>query len=172
MRRLKQLIMSLILTFVCFSCSENISMNNSESQKKEVKKVTLDTITSVHTELFKQYEVVGLDTFRNQLSRIFIVMDSQFVYDTLFVNDIISEIKSLYRPHKQTDVSFFINKKYADYKSSLFIEEGHRLSIEEYDNWRNYYYLAEYNFESQIYITYPSCQYQCDRKKEFKIGIN
>jgi hypothetical protein len=118
---------------------------------------------------YNNFEVAYLDFHKDWLQRIFISIDTVNIYDTLLIQSIICEIQTLFDPDEKSSISFFSEKKYADYKTTLFIDENHLFPMEEYDNWMNYYYLAEYEFETNEYKTYPSCGKDYKRQKTIRI---
>lgn len=118
---------------------------------------------------YENFEIVSLDFNKGRLQRVFAVLDTLNIYDTVLVQSIICQIQAEFDIDNRSNISFFSEKKYADYKNELFIMEGHSCPIDEYDNWRNYYYLAEYDFEISAYKTYPACQKKYQRQQTIKI---
>jgi hypothetical protein len=100
------------------------------------------------------FEIAKVDYHKDNIQRIFVVVSSEKVNDTLFICQVISELTKTYKLNKQTAVSFFLQKKYADYKANLFIDDGHSLPISEYKNWSDSY-SGEYEFETNEYKTFP-----------------
>lgn len=121
---------------------------------------------------YENFEVTFLDFYRDKLQRVFIVIDTEDVYNDLVIKSIVCEILKSFEVHNKSNVSFFSDVKYADYKTNLFVLEGHPLSIEEYSNWRNQYYLAEFEFQTNEYITYPYCTKDFTRQKTLIIKCN
>ena len=118
---------------------------------------------------YEDFEVVYLDFHGDWLQRVFVCIDTGNIYDYSMIQSIVCEIRTLFDINNKSNISFFSEKKYADYKTTLFMDEGHPFPIEEYDNWMNYYYLAEYEFETNVYKTYPSCRKDFQRQKSIKI---
>ena len=180
-----------LLLFVCISCNNNTKIGENQVDKRTVEQQTEtliekeDSVEENHQSAmvghektsklypkktdYKNFKVVYLDFYNDRLQRVFVTMDKLNIYDTTMIHSIICEIKTLFDIDKKSNVSFFSEKKYADYKTELFIDEGHPLPLEEYENWMNYYYLAEYEFQNNEYITYPSCRKDCKRKQIFDI---
>lgn len=101
------------------------------------------------------FEVVKMDYHNHWMQRIFVVVDSRKVYDTSFIDQVICTLQQRYPLTEKSAVSFFSDKKYADYKTELFMNEsGMSLSATEYKNW-SYSYLGEYEFETNEYKTFP-----------------
>ncbi|MEY5046747.1 MAG: hypothetical protein RLZZ175_106 [Bacteroidota bacterium] len=119
---------------------------------------------SVETK-FGNFEIAKIDIHNNQLQRIFVVINPKSVEDTTFIKSIIYKLKTDYKANKHTNISFFSDKKYADYKTELFID-NQLLPSSEIGNWFDYYYLGEYEFESNSYQTYPHSNIK--RKKVFE----
>ena|SRR5690554_1104641 len=168
----KVLIILFILVFSS-SCKSNLDNDSAKNIKENrlSSKTDIEDTSKLITEKSNNsnYEVAYLDFDNSRLQRVFVSIDSVNIYDTLFIQTIICEIDTLYSIDKKSNISFFTDKKYADYKTSLFIDEGHPLPSEEYENWMNYYYLAEYEFETNVYKTYPSCRKDCRRQKSIII---
>ena len=119
---------------------------------------------------YENFKVAYLEYHKESLQRVFIVIDSANIYNTAMIQSIICELRALFDVDKKSDISFFSEKKYADYKTTLFIDEGHPFPIEEYENWMNYFYLAEYELETNEYKTYPSCRTNQNRQRTISIG--
>ncbi len=191
MKIMNKVVLIILITIVLYSCSNtsgsskkeldspdikkyevlNDSIENESSSSvlqtnekvKEVKKVVPDNT------IFENFEVVYLDYHRDWLQRIFVVIKPDNVYDTLIINSVICELKSLFEVDSKSNISFFSDKKYADYKDKLFTIKGHLLPKDKYDNWMNYYYLAEFDFETNNYKTFPSCRTDYKRQRTIKI---
>lgn len=141
-----------------------------ESNSKLKKEVKVSSKIIPEKTIYDNFEVVYLDFHENRLQRVFVTIDTSKIYDASMIQSIVCEIQTLFDINKKSNISFFSEKKYADYKTNLFVnEEGRTSPIEEYYNWMNYYYLAEYEFETNEYKIYPSCRKDYKRQKTIKI---
>ncbi len=175
----KKLILVFIL-FICISCG-NRTNGPKHSQEKEPEEKNEQTSNSKLNERskvipkkihYENFDVVYKDFYGDRLQRVFITIASDDIYETLILKSIICEIKKMYKIDKKSSISFFSESKYADYKTTLFIDEGHLFPLEEYENWMNFYYLAEYDFETNEYRTYPVCRKNYKRRKTIKVECN
>lgn len=143
--------------------SQHIQDKESNNKKEESAKIVSEQTQP------KNYEIALLDFYKGKLQRVFVTIDSTKIKNTELIKSIICEIKNLPQVESGTSVSFFTEKKYANYKDILFINEGHPQPIAEYENWKNYYYLAEYDFLSKAFRTYPGCEIFVKRKQNVSI---
>lgn len=141
--------------------------NNTIQKEGGIRKIPLEEETRVIPERTNcdSFEIAYLHYHQDCLARVFVVIDTANVYNRSIIQAIIGNIQTLFEVEQTSNISFFSEKKYADYKTDLFIYEEHSLPIEEYDNWMNYYYLAEYDFETRKYQTFPSTQIDYQRQK-------
>ncbi len=120
----------------------------------------------------KEFEIVSNDYYKDYLQRVFIVIDSTRVLDSLFIQKVVCELKTQYDFQERTSVSFFTEKKYANYKTNLFVNEDHSLPRFEYNNWLNFYYLGEFDNEDKTYKTFPVSSNRGLKQKLFYIECN
>jgi hypothetical protein len=148
-----------------------IEKRDTIEKSKQLSEIKIEDTSKVIPEKtnYENFEVIFLDFHEDWLQRVFVSIDTSNIYDTSIIQSIVCKIRDLYDTDNKSNISFFSEKKYADYKTTLFIDEGHPYPIEEYDNWMNYYYLAEYEFETTEYKTYPSCRKDYERQKTIKI---
>jgi hypothetical protein len=114
------------------------------------------------------FEIAKVDYHRGKLQRIFVVVRSEKVNDTAFICQVISTLKKSYPIEKNSNISFFSDKKYADYKTELFMDGDDLLPTTEYENW-NKSYLGEYEFETNEYKTFPNSSLK-NNQKEYKLN--
>lgn len=138
------------LLFVLLSCSSSNDQNEI-SQKEEI-----------HPELVEKqnnqqpiYEVAKVDYHGNFLQRIFVVISKDQVYNSDAIKKIICLLENEYSLDTKSNISFFSEKKYANYKDSVFtsFKEPSGISAEEkieYEKWKNDYYLGEFEVISQV----------------------
>jgi len=115
----------------------------------------LITPNSKHDSKFNPVEVALIDSIGDYIQRIFVVISYNDANDTSVIKHNIKEIKKSYQISNTTAVSFFSEKKYANYKDVLFFNRGHPLPEEEYEKWMEYYYLGEFNNKTNIYKSFP-----------------
>lgn len=114
------------------------------------------------------FEIVKIDYHRDRLQRIFVVVQLEKVYDTVLISRVICTLKNSYPLDKNSNISFFSDKKYADYKTELFMDGDDLLPTTEYENWNNSY-LGEYEFETNEYKTFPNSSLK-NNQKEYKLN--
>lgn len=114
------------------------------------------------------FEVARLDYNQNRLQRIFVVIRPGNAADTTFIGQTIRSLINHYPVDDHTGVSFFSDKKFANYKDELFVAEGHPLPETEYENWRNFYYVGEFEFKTTLYMTFPVAN-RPGRQKVYKL---
>jgi hypothetical protein len=102
------------------------------------------------------FEIADIDYLENKIQRIFVVISPQNVNDTSIIKQIIAALKQSYPLDNKSNISFFSEKKYAHYKTSLFTDEQHLLPKTAYQNWKDNHYLGEYAFETMQYKTFPA----------------
>jgi len=141
---------------------DDIRKNQKNISKNEIKDTS--KVSSSKTN-YKNYEVVYIDYYKDWLLRVFVTIDTTRVYDKSIIQSVICEIQAHCNLSKKSNITFFSEKKYANYKPTLFMDEDHILPTKEYKNWLNYYYLAEFEFETNIYKTYLSCSKLYKRQK-------
>ena len=101
------------------------------------------------------FEIAKIDFYGSWLQRIFVVISSSKVNDTIMIKQIIWSLKTIYPLNNKSRISFFSERKYANYKTELFFGKQNLLPQSEYKNWMDFYYLGEYDFETNQYLTYP-----------------
>ena len=151
------------------------NVSNSINKKEIHPESSLENALRIGSKVFpnktkyENFEVVYLDFHKDWLQRVFVTIDTAIIYDTLIIQSVIFKIQTLFEVGCKTNISFFSEKKYADYKTTLFMDEEHSLPTEEYGNWMEYYYLAEFEFETNEFKTFPVCMKKVERKKTIKI---
>lgn len=175
--------LNLFLLIIFISCNQNNIKKNTYAYPVEskdstriykiklkdtiIKNTYIESVKVVPEKtIFNNFEISYLDYIGDDLQRIFIAIDTSLVYDSLEIKKVIDTIRANFKIDKNTNISFFTEIKYADYKTNLFINHGHPLPENEYYNWMNFYYLGEYYFETQIYLVYPN-NYQ--RQESYRI---
>ncbi|NOQ74026.1 MAG: hypothetical protein GQ574_18615 [Crocinitomix sp.] len=116
------------------------------------------------------YKVVKVDQLETHLQRLFIVIDSAEVHNAKLIQYIVIEVCANYDLDSNSRLSFFCDEKYANYKDNLFMGDQAEFSITDYYKWMNFYYLAEFDFATKIYISYPG--YRGKGVKGKKIGVS
>lgn len=114
------------------------------------------TPNSLQDSKFNQVEVALIDSFGDFIQRIFVVISYDDANDTSLIKHNIREIKKSYQISNTSAVSFFSEKKYANYKDVLFFNRDHPFPEEEYTKWREVYYLGEFTCKSNIYKSFPA----------------
>ena len=112
--------------------------------------------------------IANIDYLEDELIRIFVVINSALVNDTTIIRQIICELKKSYPLDNNSYISFFSDKKYANYKDELFFNERKSLPESEYRNWLDSYYLGEFEFDTLTFKTFPVSNFM-DRQKTYKI---
>ena len=102
------------------------------------------------------YKVTKIDQKEDQIQRLFIVIDSADVHNAGLIQKIIIEVCTNYTLNSNSRLSFFCCEKFADYKDNLFLGDQTEFGIEDYYKWRDNYYLAEFDFSTKIYTSYPA----------------
>lgn len=115
------------------------------------------------------FEIAGVDTFESKIKRIFVIISPQNVNDTSVIKQIIGVLKQSYLLDNQSNISFFSEAQYANYKTTLFMDEQHLLPMAEYQNWKDNYYLGEYTFKTMQYQTFPASS-KWERQKTYAIN--
>jgi len=160
-------ILTLFLLISCGDPEQNESrreINMTRIQKPVLEKTTIKT--QIDTLKSENFTIALFDFHRGELTRLFIVIPEDKVFDYDLISEIVCEIETHYKVHEHTNLSFFPDNKYAGYKDSLFINENHPLEMTEYDKWMDSYYMAEFQYSSREYQTYPATQKMNKRKKE------
>lgn len=98
------------------------------------------------------FEVARLDYSQHRLQRIFVVIRPGKAADTSLIRQTACTLKNHYPVDDHTNISFFSDKKYANYKDELFVVEGQET---EYENWQDSCYLGEFEFETTLYTAFP-----------------
>lgn len=135
-----------------------------QAQQSMRKRISQHTITTCYN-----YEVVKIDKKEDGIDRLFIVIDSADVHNTALIQKIVVEVCANYTLDNNSRLSFFCCEEFADYKDNLFLGDQTEFGIEDYYKWRNHYYLAEFDFTSKIYTSYPA--YNGKQLKSKKVEI-
>lgn len=160
-----------ILFFTAVSC-ETAVKNNKTGSNKSVKNVQQRSVkTGDNTaEVISKFKVVLVDSTAGLIQRVFVVIDSNNIS---VIRNAICNIYENYQLTEKSNISFFSDEKYANYKDELFYDESRvfndenkYLPKEEYKNWLNYYYLAEYELKSKELVLFPASDKQ---KNEIQI---
>lgn len=133
----------------------------------DTSKNTAIKTTFIQSDLF---EIAKIDYEREFLQRIFVVIHPDQVNDTALIRQIIGELKKSYPLSYKSNISFFPDKKYANYKDELFFQEKSPFPESDYQTWRDSYYIGEYDFETQTFITFPFSNF-IKRRKVYKIDV-
>lgn len=157
-----------LFIILCFSCEEstikktrgqviveeinNLDRNSTKSQTK----VNPTKETKVN------YEVIRHDEISD---RYFVVLDSNLVYNYELITQMICELSSQNDVTLNSDISFFSEIKWADYKDILFSNPDKKYPKEEYQKWLNSYYLGEFDFKNRVYRAYPVSQPESNKRK-------
>jgi hypothetical protein len=115
--------------------------------------VTFGTIDQTDS---SAYQITKIDSINGSIQRLFIVIDSTKVHDFELIEEIILAVDQDYNIAPKTHLSFFCDEKYADYKDELFLGDQSEFTIEDYRKWKNYYYLGEFDYETNEYLSYPA----------------
>lgn len=166
--------LSIILTLFLAACSggnENVQTNtiSADSAKHEL----VDNIKApgrdtgfIESDIF---EIANLDYQGGWLQRIFVAIHPGSVNDTAMIRQAICILKNHYPLGSKSNISFFSDKKYANYKDILFMHSKSPLPQSEYKNWMESYYLGEYEFETNRYHTFPG-SYKAGKQKEYTLN--
>lgn len=130
---------------------------------KEIETINLDekidketpSINEAERNYLGKYSVVSLDYRKEWLQRIFVVSNPENLSNQEELKTVICKIATDYIVNQTTSLSFFTEKKYANYHDlipELNVNEG---GNELYTKWRNEFYLGEFNFETMELKTYP-----------------
>jgi hypothetical protein len=115
------------------------------------------------------FEIAKIDYHGKLLQRIFVVILSENVNDTSVIRQTICELKKSYPLDNNSNISFFSDKKYADYKTELFMDGKNLLPQTEYKSWMDSYYLGEYEFKTNQYNTYPVSSTK-EKQKSYRLN--
>jgi hypothetical protein len=102
------------------------------------------------------FEIVDIGYHDSRAQTIFVVISPKNVNDTSIIKQIINAVKQTYPLANKSSISFFSEKKYANYKTELFTDETSLLPKTEYQKWKDNYYLGEYEFKTTEYKTFPA----------------
>jgi len=139
--------------------TENVTEIQQTILEKSACENQIDTLIS------ENFTIARFDFHLGELYRLFLVIPEDKVFDYVLILEIVCEIENHYKVYEHTRLSFFPDIKYADYKDFLFINENHPLQMTEYDKWMDSYYMAEFQYSSRDYQTYPTTQNMNKRKK-------
>jgi hypothetical protein len=137
----------------------NLRVTESLAYKDTVNEIsdTIKSITQNQNYITSDFfEIALIDYHKDYLLRIFVVIDPEKAYDTSMIRQTICLLKYSYPLDKKSNISFFSEKKYANYKTELFMRGEHLLPMKEYRNWMDSYYLGEYDFMTNYYRAFPS----------------
>jgi hypothetical protein len=164
---MKQYLFIAILFFAaCSDRKKNIqTITDTDGIQQTQQYSGLPPLDNIKSDIFK---IAGIDTLENKIQRIFVVISPKNANDTSIIRQIIGVLKASYPLDNKSSISFFSEKKYANYKAVLFIDGKHLLPKTEYQNWKDNYYLGEYNLENMKYKTFPVSS-RWDRQKTYSI---
>ena len=108
-------------------------------------------------------EIVKIDKYN---SRFFLTIDKEILTDNSAINEIICDVEFWYETDSNFHISFFTQKKWANYKDELF-KENSKFSKEEYKNWMNDYYLGEFDFNKRKISTYPTAENNKNKREVY-----
>ncbi len=161
-----------IVSLAFLSCDSSINKNENSSGKFEDNSIhqNIDTLENADN-LTNDFKVVLIDSIDRRIQRVFVVIDS---INIEVMQNAICDIFGNYQLTERSNISFFTDEKYANYKDEVFFiidddpfkDENNYLPIEEYENWRNEYYLAEYDLKSKELVLFPA---NGEKKKDFGI---
>lgn len=158
----------LTLALLC-ACSENQQdASPTKSISTAIHQPALEETTNdnqVDTLESENFQIAFFDFHKGALTRLFIVIPENRVNDYELISEIVCDIENHYEVYDHTSLSFFSDMKYAGYKDDLFINESHPLEMAEYDKWMDSYYMAEFQYGSRDYQTYPVTQNMDKRKR-------
>lgn len=171
------------LLLIFLSCSmDNESKDRLQERTKTSDTDSNDTIkkTDSQTKVIEPkknekpiYEVAIVDDENGTIQRLFVVISAEKVYDLQFVQTVVCALNKDYVLESKSNISFFTEKKYANYYTKVFKSIGAHIELtpseeEEYKNWKKSYYLAEYWNDTRDYKTYPSSGIS-KKMKQFEI---
>jgi hypothetical protein len=164
----------IIVTFLLTACSDNNKHTQTSDVKTDSAKQTLvKTINksekSRHFIKSDFFEIVNIDYHGDLLQRIFVVIPPDKVNDTSIIKQTICVLTKSYPLNNKSNISFFSDKKYANYKTELFMDGKNLMPQTEYKNWLNDYYLGEYEFETKEYKTFPVSS-KMDKRKTYRLN--
>ena len=128
--------------------------------------IALNPPVNIKSDIF---EIADIDYLENNIQRIFVVISPQNVGDTSIIKQIIDVLQQSYPLDNKSNISFFSEKKYAHYKTSLFTDEQHAIPKAEYQHWKDNHYLGEYAFETKQYKTFPASS-KWNKQKNYHIN--
>ena len=160
----------LLITLLIFTSCTNHQVTPQLSGATEQVKDDSVVRPNAKSESASAYEISKVDDRNGHIDRVFVVINPSSVYDTSQVRQVILSVKSRYVLDSKSSVSFFSDRRYADYKDNLFDGTSPSLSMSEYKNWLDLYYLGEYSFESNQYITFPACA-QTNKQKVYRFDF-
>ena len=166
-----QISIFILLSFTFVSCESTIIKNEKDSNKlEENSKQTKGELIDSTNEIDSDFKVALVDSIDNEIQRVFVVIDS---INMSIIKNAICNILENYQLTERSNISFFTDEKYANHKDEIFYDEAKLyedenefLPIEEYKNWLNNYYLAEYELKSKELVLFPS-----NGKKKKEVGI-
>ncbi len=163
----------LIAILIAASCTNQQTNSTWRGVSDQVKEDSVDLFNIAQNTKIKgapNYEISKVDDSNGHIQRVFVVINSSSVYDTSQISRITFSLKSQYALDNKSNISFFSDRRYADYKDNLFDGTSPSLSMSEYKNWLDLYYLGEYSFESNQYATFPACA-QPNKQKVYRFDF-
>jgi len=152
----------IIVSLAFLSCDCSINKNEISLDKFEDNPIHHNINTLENTDkVTPDFRVALIDSIDSKIQRVFVVIDS---INIEVIQNAICEVSQNYRLTERSNISFFTDEKYANYKDEVFFminddpfkDENNYLPIEEYENWRNEYYLAEYDLKSKELVLFPA----------------
>lgn len=167
----KYLIIAIFFLTACSSNNKNNQTNDliTDSANQTVSETYKPADNPKYNIKSDLFEIANIDYHGDWLQRIFVVIQPDKVNDTAIIRQTICTLKKSYPLNNKSNISFFSDKKYANYKTVLFMDGKNLLPQTEYKNWIDSYYLGEYEFETSQYKTFPVSS-KTDRQKVYRLN--
>lgn len=101
------------------------------------------------------FEVAKIDHHQERFSRIFIVTTLENAKDKEFMESVFRKLKRNLPSIDKVRVSVFSDKKYAHYKTELFMGGENEIEGLDLFDWYSNHYLGEYNYSTNVYDFKP-----------------
>jgi len=134
------LFLFLIISVILFSC------NNPYLNPAYIKKYDL---------LKDGFEIAKVDFRQGKIARLFIVTTLEKAKQNTFMQNVFCELKNSFNIDQYVNVSVFTNKKYAHYKTELFMGGDFEIEGLTILDWYLNYYLGEFSYETFEYEFKP-----------------
>lgn len=154
------------ITLILISCESKVQNNNlKDSHNSTVKISQQESVKLVNDndDFNDKFKVVLIDSTNKMIQRVFVVIDSNNIS---VIRTAICKICKKYNLTNKSNISFFTEEKYANYKDKLFNIDDKFFPKEEYEKWLNNYYLAEYESISEELTLFPT-----GNREKLKINI-